>query len=64
MSMGYWVCRLLSCQQVQIDIDKKVKWAVDATEAHQKAQTDLESSIARLQKDLKNEASQACSTIT
>lgn len=47
---------LQSCQQVQSDIDKKIKWALDATEAQQKAQTDLESNIAKLQKDLKHEA--------
>jgi len=51
------VCRLQSCQQVQSDIDKKIKWALDATEAQQKAQTDLESNIAKLQKDLKHEVS-------
>ncbi|DBA97441.1 hypothetical protein WJX77_005637 [Trebouxia sp. C0004] len=47
---------LQSCQQVQYDIDKKIKWALDATETQQKAQTDLESNIAKLQKDLKHEA--------
>ncbi|KAL3149113.1 hypothetical protein ABBQ32_001953 [Trebouxia sp. C0010 RCD-2024] len=47
---------LLSCQQVQADIDKKIKWAVDATDAQQKAQTDLDSKIAKLQQDLRTQS--------
>lgn len=46
---------LQSCQQVQSDIDKKITWASDATEAQQAAQTQLEANIAKLQKDLKAE---------
>ncbi|KAL3133270.1 hypothetical protein ABBQ38_007151 [Trebouxia sp. C0009 RCD-2024] len=41
---------------LQADIDKKIKWAVDATEAQQKAQTDLDSKIAKLQQDLKTQS--------
>lgn len=54
------LCRLLSCQQVQADIDKKIKWAVDATEAQQKAQSDLESSVAKLQQELKTQVCRSC----
>ena len=60
----YWVCRLQSCQQVQSDIDKKIKWATDATEAQQKAQSELESNIAKLQKDLKAEVCQTLLTLS
>ena len=48
-------CRLSSCLQVQAGIDKKIKWAIDATEAQQKAQSDLESNVAKLQQELKTQ---------
>ena len=51
------MCRLSSCQKVQADIDNKIKYAVEATETQQKAQTDLESSIAKLQQELKVQVS-------
>ena len=54
------LCRLSSCQQVQADIDKKIKWAVDATEAQQKAQSDLESKVAKLQQELKTQVRHLC----
>ena len=54
------LCRLSSCQQVQADIDTQIKWAVDATEAQQKAQSDLESNVAKLQQDLKTQVYQIC----
>ena len=53
------LCRLLSCQQVQADIDRKIKWAVDATETQQKAQSDLESNVAKLQQELKTQVCQS-----
>ena len=54
------LCRLSSCQQVQADIDKKIKWAVDATEGQQKAQSDLESNVAKLQQELKTQVCHLC----
>ena len=48
-------CRLQSCQQVQQDIDKKIKYALEETEAQQTAHTQLESDIAKLQKQLQKE---------
>lgn len=48
-------CRLSSCLQVQSGIDKQIKWAIDATEAQQKAQSDLESNVAKLQQELKTQ---------
>ena len=48
---------------MQGDIDKKIKWAVDATDAQQKAQTDLDSKIAKLQQDLKTQVVQLRCTV-
>ena len=44
---------------MQADIDKKIKWAIDATEAQHKAQTDLDSSVAKLQQELKSQVGQS-----
>lgn len=46
---------LQSCQHVQQDIDKKIKYVLEATEAQQKAQSQLESDISKLQKHLQKE---------
>lgn len=50
-----FVDRHLACQRVQTDVDDKIKWATQATEKAQAAQTQLESDISKLQSDLKNE---------
>lgn len=52
-----FVYRHQACQKVQSDIDAKIKWATQESEAAQAAQTQLESNISKLQNDLKQEVS-------
>lgn len=55
MTLTTNIRRHQACQKVQTDIDAKIKWATQATEKAQAAQTQLESDINKLQSDLKNE---------